>query len=182
MSDEHWSSKLLKTAWDLLRGSARYGFCVNLVRIGAGLVVGPPLLVAVATRVLDVTFGSDWVDDSLTIGSFIIGALLIAAGIWLFLSKPEGPAPLPNAATYKPDPSETFEDLARMFSTARGKTPVFEGFSNAELARQLEPGTVLAGGGVKLIRGLGAKTQNPSTFPRYKVVEKGALITIRKLP
>ncbi|WP_295216122.1 hypothetical protein [uncultured Brevundimonas sp.] len=181
LSGEHWSSKLLKTAWDLFRGSARYKFSTTLVRLGAGMVVGPPILVAVATRVLDVTLGSDWVDDALSIGSFVVGIILIGGGVWFFLSKPEGAAPLPNAATYAPSPDETFEDLARMFADARKKTPVFEGFSKADLTRRLEPGTVLAGSGIQLIRSLGAKTQNSSTFPSYEVVEEEAVVTIRKI-
>ena len=178
MAEQNRTTIVLKTAWDLLRGSARYRFCALMVRLGTGLVLGPPLLTLVVTRLMDAQLGANKVADGVTIAAFVVGVGMIIFGTLYFLKQSPEPR-LPDGAAYRLGEGETFESFAQFLAERRCKALRYEGFTEAELKRLLTPGEISGPDVLALMKGLGSKTQDPSRFPRYEVIEGETDITIR---
>ena len=170
----------LKTAIELLRGNVNYRFAALLVRAGVSLALGPPVVAIIATQLLDVTFDrtGGWVDETVTLGPFVGGVLLIVCGVIFFLKRAQV---LKLTDIFEVDfgAGFEFESAARLITERSGKAIEFSGFAPEELkspikSRQLKNSTRL-----EALGALGGLARGSANFPRYKV-ELGDKIVVRR--
>lgn len=178
-----WFLEFVRTVWDLLRGSAHYRFAALLVRSGVALMLGPPAIVIIATRMIDEAVGPDQnhVTDALAIAGFVAGLALVIGGVEFFR---RGTAPVRYADVFgiTITAGETFESVVNLVAARERKPAVIEGFSDADRQRPLKPGELEMPSAVDLLKALGAQVQTPPPFPKYEVTEDTAAIYVRSLP
>jgi hypothetical protein len=178
VSAKHPVTKLLVDLASLLRGSLEFRFYAGLVAGGVALMLGPGFWVQLAIRLLDIRLGPDSSAERVTLGVTVFGGGMIVAGVALFVLRPKSNALSPGAV-YNPDGRETFEDIADLFARNRSKTVDIIGLSAEERARPLLPGQIKARDAIALLRGLGDKVRDSSSFPPYSVREGATKITIK---
>ncbi|WP_223479587.1 hypothetical protein [Oricola indica] len=180
---EVWRSgiELIIRIWKLLRGNAAHRFSATLVRAGATLVAGSPAIYLLLQLAFDSIFGNcsaetARVDDYLAIGGFVVGVLLIGAGIYIFYQFRVVIA-FEDQLAFIVQPGAGFQETARFL--ADDYFLKFEGFSPAELAAPLSERKVIVPDVIFALQGLGtlARTGN---FPNYRVREENGTIIVRK--
>ncbi|WP_417417644.1 hypothetical protein [Hoeflea sp.] len=178
-----WRSaiELIISVWRLIRGNAAHRFSATLVRAGATLVAGSPAIYLLLQFAFESVFENSSaatarVDDYLAIGGFVVGVLLISAGIYIFYQF-RVVISFEDQLAFIVQPGAGFQETAQFL--ADDHFLKFEGFSTAELAAPLRERKVIVPDVVFALQGLGtlAKTAN---FPNYKVREENGTIVVRK--
>jgi hypothetical protein len=133
--------QLVRTVWGLLRGSLHYRFSALLVRIGAGLMLGQPVILVLLEKLFDVTFGKNdsWVDAVVALAPIVLGLALLMLGTILFLKRPLS-SEISSSFILSLSGTETFSDAVRAALIGEKRGPLFEGFSPAEMNRKMSQG------------------------------------------
>jgi len=138
--DEVKKRRLKKSAidiWRLIRGSLHYRFAVYLVGAGLFLLAGPPILYVILVHLFGIAVDqlgyelSPFWDNTIK----VVGIALILVGIVIFIRGEKTPKPIDDAFDFTVPDGWSFEDVMR--TIARGRSLLFEGFTDTELATKL---------------------------------------------